>query len=1384
MGGLVASYSAPRLIKNTKLVGILSLGLIIFFTNLYFLQFWPDTKGPPERNWNNKNQYKWTIPLRTGLVEAIPLERSGKNFPTTENPPKKTFTSDFATKRTLKRNWNDKHQDKWTIPLRTGLVEAIPLERSGKNFPTTENPPKKTFTSDFATKRTLKRNWNNKHQDKWTIPLKTGLVEAIPLRRRKNFPTTENPPKKTFISDFATKGTLKRNWNNKDRDKWTIPLRTGLVEAIPLERRKNFPFTENPPKKTFTSDFATKRTLERNWNNKVQDKWTIPLRTGLVEAISLERRKNIPTNENPPKKTFTSDFATKGTPARNWNIKVQDKWTIPLRTGLVEAISLERRKNIPTNENPPKKTFTSDFATKGTPERNWNNKVQDNGTIPLRTGLVEAIPMEQRKTFPTAENPPKRTFTSDFATKGTLERNWNNKDQNKWTIPLKTGLVEAISLGRRKNFPTTENPPKKTFTSDFATKGTTERNWKNKDRNKWTIPLRTGLVEAIPLERRNNFPTTENPPKKTFTSDFATKGTTERNWNNKDQNKWTIPLRTGLVEAIPLGRRKTFLTTENPPKKTFTSDFATKRNTERNWNNKDKNKWTIPLRTGLVEAIPLERRKTFLTTENPPKRTFTSDFTTKGTPERNWTIKDQNKRTIPLRTGLVEAIPLERRKNFLTTENPPKKTFTSDFATKRTTERNWNNKDKNKWTIPLRTGLVEAIPLERRKTFLTTENPPKRTFTSDFATKRTTDRDWNNKDQNKWTIPLRTGLVEAIPLERRKNFLTTENPPKRTFTSDFATKRTTDRDWNNKDQNKWTIPLRTGLVEAIPLERKKNFLTTENPPKMTFTSDFATKRTTDRDWNNKDQNKWTIPLRTGLVETIPLEQRKTFLTTENPPKRTFTSDFATKGTAERNWNNKDQNKRTIPLRTGLVEAIPLERRKNFLTTENPPKKTFTSDFATKGKSRTIWKNKEQVKTTNPQSGSFLKNETRSCAHRINVMEGGIVLFRNITVQSKLGRARVLETYYEQPAAEDEFFKLKRGFFTLYCRGNVNEVKERLYSAKTHYALSKWITALEVANPSIAVLLGAKQSFHAGQYLAIQRIEYANVYWTIIDLLDIFITTQRLGIEPEKLNIVLMDAHPPSSLDPFWSVLFQRLIKLGTDDIFKHSNNVMFENLVWRYPRVNCPLLDRKSVTSYLIQPFRSFVLKRFGIPSGPRFRDCARKKLNVLVAFRRDYQNHPRNVKGIIDRKIANEEDVVKEMENGFPTLNITTAQLDSLPLKRQLELIASADIFFGMHGAAHAFPIFMAPGGVVIEMFNFQSNNWHMKRISTLSGHFHITWTNQDLKAYNQTTRSTTIPAGIPSKLLRKAIDDICAQKLDIQKDRLQSALSNPPRILMRWLV
>ena len=381
----------------------------------------------------------------------------------------------------------------------------------------------------------------------------------------------------------------------------------------------------------------------------------------------------------------------------------------------------------------------------------------------------------------------------------------------------------------------------------------------------------------------------------------------------------------------------------------------------------------------------------------------------------------------------------------------------------------------------------------------------------------------------------------------------------------------------------------------------------------------------------------------------------------------------------------------------------------------------------------------------------------SCLQKMTEVNRGILHFKNITIRPPLGHAKVLQVKLEHPQEEDEFFQLQRGFFTLYCDRDINQVKEKLHQATINNVLSSWGLAVEVIIPWTPQLIGTTHSFNTGHYLAIQRVEYANVYWTVIDLMDIFITTQVVGIAPESLNIVLMDAHPPTSLDPFWSVVFSKLIKLGNDSLFTNSSRVVFENLLWRYPRAYCPLLDRNVNTLKYVQPFREYVLQRFGIPVHARPRNCSEHKIKLLFNFRRDYHSHPRNLDGTVDRKIANEKDVLKEMEENFPNITIVATQLDSLHLKTQLELVSSADIFFGMHGAAHAFPIFMPPGGAVVEMFNFNSNNWHMGKIAALSGHSHVVWVSTDAKAYNQRTRSTTIPPGVVKELLGKAIKKIC---------------------------
>ena len=47
-------------------------------------------------------------------------------------------------------------------------------------------------------------------------------------------------------------------------------------------------------------------------------------------------------------------------------------------------------------------------------------------------------------------------------------------------------------------------------------------------------------------------------------------------------------------------------------------------------------------------------------------------------------------------------------------------------------------------------------------------------------------------------------------------------------------------------------------------------------------------------------------------------------------------------------------------------------------------------------------------------------------------------------------------------------------------------------------------------------------------------------------------------------------------------------------------------------------------------------------------------KLRVLLIRRHDYLAHPRNPKGLVDRKIANEDEIVDVLRHTFPDFQVS----------------------------------------------------------------------------------------------------------------------------------
>ena len=73
---------------------------------------------------------------------------------------------------------------------------------------------------------------------------------------------------------------------------------------------------------------------------------------------------------------------------------------------------------------------------------------------------------------------------------------------------------------------------------------------------------------------------------------------------------------------------------------------------------------------------------------------------------------------------------------------------------------------------------------------------------------------------------------------------------------------------------------------------------------------------------------------------------------------------------------------------------------------------------------------------------------------------------------------------ESPQEEDEFFKLDKGFFTMYCGSDFEAAKMKLHKSHKNDALTSWVLAFETVSPSVLRLQEENKTFQAGLYLAV------------------------------------------------------------------------------------------------------------------------------------------------------------------------------------------------------------------------------------------------------------------------------------------------------------
>ena len=304
---------------------------------------------------------------------------------------------------------------------------------------------------------------------------------------------------------------------------------------------------------------------------------------------------------------------------------------------------------------------------------------------------------------------------------------------------------------------------------------------------------------------------------------------------------------------------------------------------------------------------------------------------------------------------------------------------------------------------------------------------------------------------------------------------------------------------------------------------------------------------------------------------------------------------------------------------------------------------------------------------------------------------------------------------------------------------------------TSLQLTSWMASttlvLEAVMPTLNVVTNRNFT------IALARYEYANLYWTIMDLYDVFLVMKFFNKTPAETTVLIMDAHPKSHLDALWYYTFGAVHRLGEMDTL-----VRYDHLVWAMSRGNSPFLVMSKIAP-LVKEFRETVWSQIGLPIVKPPVVCSpNASLNILFIWRHNYIAHPRNPSGEVARKIANENELLAGIKERYPNHNITGAQLDNFTIKQQIQLIASTDIMIGMHGAAFAYCTILPHTSVALELFpqGFAAN-WHMEYLAKWNGVRYMKWKNTDTKLENRTKKMTTIPVHIVAGLISDAQNYLC---------------------------
>ncbi|KAJ8303320.1 hypothetical protein KUTeg_019716 [Tegillarca granosa] len=369
-----------------------------------------------------------------------------------------------------------------------------------------------------------------------------------------------------------------------------------------------------------------------------------------------------------------------------------------------------------------------------------------------------------------------------------------------------------------------------------------------------------------------------------------------------------------------------------------------------------------------------------------------------------------------------------------------------------------------------------------------------------------------------------------------------------------------------------------------------------------------------------------------------------------------------------------------------------------------------------------------------------------CNGNLEVFSPNFVYMRNVVLNiSGISKVRDggenLSSVIGQSESEEKVI-IQSSFFQIPCKHVPN------LEPKFTKHFKSWFKAIESATKldqiENRIILNKIQSF----VILVKRGDYANLYYTLIDLYNAFITAKLFKENPHNTTIILMDSHPTGNLDSVWNAMFGKVFRIG-----HIKQSFMADKLAWG---VYSGPLSAGLFDPPFLREFKFKILNDYHIPL-KTYNLCpkTRKETIITLIVRRNYVAHPRNPEGRVLRKIKNEKELILKLKTTFNDTKLRIIQLDKLPVDKQIRKITDTNILVGVHGAGLAYGLLLKSGSVLIELFPL-----HYKKKPNFHFHQFAMWNNVTYKSWISPKSSSLEWLYVPEKtaieLIEQSLDKI----------------------------